>query len=76
MSSECSHFGASEEVHEAYKLELTAKNRVNNNTAHCCTKEALMYHTATWVHQLYVDSNVDLLVESLLHETGHSDGNL
>jgi len=30
-----------------------------------------MYHTATWVHQPYINSNVDLLVESLLHETGH-----
>jgi hypothetical protein len=30
-----------------------------------------MYHAATWVHQPYIDSNVDLLVESLLHETGH-----
>nr|AGM32394.1 cyclin-dependent kinase 2-interacting protein-like protein [Coptotermes formosanus] len=61
----------SEEVYKAYKLELAAKNRVKNNIAHCCTKEALMYYTATWVHQPYIDSHVDLLVESLLQETGH-----
>ncbi|KDR21356.1 cyclin-dependent kinase 2-interacting protein-like [Zootermopsis nevadensis] len=61
----------SDEIYEAYRLELIAKNRVKNNIAHCCTKEALMYHTATWVHQPYIDSNVDLLLESILHETGH-----
>ncbi|PNF17813.1 hypothetical protein B7P43_G05806 [Cryptotermes secundus] len=61
----------SEEVYEAYALELRAKNRVKNNIAHCSTKAAIMYHVATWVHQPYIDTNVDLLVESLLHETGH-----
>jgi hypothetical protein len=76
MSSECSHFRENEVVYKAYKLELTTKNGVNNNIAHCHTEEALMCHTATWVHQLYIDSNVDLLVEGLLQGTGHSDGKL
>jgi hypothetical protein len=74
MSSECSHFRESEEVYKAYELELTAKNGVNNNIAHCHTKEALVCHTATWIHHLYIDSNVYLLVEGLLQKTGHSDG--
>ncbi|XP_069694097.1 cyclin-dependent kinase 2-interacting protein-like isoform X1 [Periplaneta americana] len=61
----------SEEILEAYKCELKIKNKVKRTIAHSTSIEALMYYTALWVHQTDVDSKIDLLVESLLLETGH-----
>ena len=58
------------EICKAYKKELEVKRIVKENIAHSSTKQELKYYIITWVHQPYIDTQTDFLLESLLQETG------
>ncbi|KAJ9588712.1 hypothetical protein L9F63_018004, partial [Diploptera punctata] len=60
-----------DKICDAYKCELKAKRIVKESVAHSRTNQELKYYIITWVHQPYVDSHIELLLESLLQETGH-----
>ncbi|KAJ9575158.1 hypothetical protein L9F63_025891 [Diploptera punctata] len=56
---------------DAYECEVRAKTIVKESVAHSRTNQELKYYIITWVHQPYVDTHIELLLESLLQETGH-----
>nr|CAD7417370.1 unnamed protein product [Timema poppensis] len=57
-------------VSEAYSMECKVKKHVKENIAHSKSKEALMFLMAAWVHQCYIEPEVEVGLEALLHETG------
>ena len=56
-------------LHAVYAKELNLKKEVCRNVAHAETHQSLMFHSASWVHEPYIDSK--MMVEALLLETGH-----
>ncbi|PSN50796.1 Cyclin-dependent kinase 2-interacting protein [Blattella germanica] len=60
-----------DELCSAYSNELKSRIIVKESIAHSSTKEELSYYVITWVHQPFIDSQVEFLLESLLQETGH-----
>lgn len=58
-------------VLDAYESEFNLKVYIKENVAHATTEANLMFFIASWVHQPYIDSSVDISVETLLKETGH-----
>lgn len=55
----------------AYIKELDLKIHIKENVAHSTTAANLMFFVASWVHQPYIDSSVNVSLEALLKETGH-----
>ena len=52
--------------------ELPAKEVIVQNVAHGNSRDMIMFYTATWLHEPYIDwPRVTLLLESMLTETGH-----
>jgi hypothetical protein len=54
-----------------YQLELQVKTVVMETICHARTRDAVMFHSACWLHQPYLDNSAKLLMEGLLLETGH-----
>lgn len=56
------------DIIDSFQKELVVKYSVKDDVAHCKNKESLMVYLATWMYQPFL--SCDLLVESLLLETG------
>ena len=60
---------AFETLHSMHAKELRLKMEVAKAAALGETREVLMFYSASWVHEPYLNSQV--IVQSLLMETGH-----
>ena len=56
-------------LHAMYAKELSLKKEVSRTVAHAETRESLMFHSASWMHQPYIDGK--MMAKALLLETGH-----
>ncbi|XP_033733695.1 cyclin-dependent kinase 2-interacting protein-like [Pecten maximus] len=56
---------------ECYRKEVKLKELLSENVCHVKDRDTMMFYTAAWVHQPYIDSSCILLLESMLTETGH-----
>ncbi|XP_060078939.1 cyclin-dependent kinase 2-interacting protein-like [Ylistrum balloti] len=56
---------------ESYRNELKLKELLSENVCHVKDRDTMMFYTAAWVHQPYIDNSCTLLLESMLTETGH-----
>ena len=56
---------------EMYAEEIKLKRTVMENIAHSVDRDLLMFYSACWVHQPYVDDEAKMFVEAMLLETGH-----
>ncbi|XP_064634674.1 cyclin-dependent kinase 2-interacting protein-like [Lineus longissimus] len=54
-----------------YKKELDLRRTIIENIAHTDDRDLMMFYTSAWLHQPYIDSDTQLLLESCLVETGH-----
>ncbi|XP_063237904.1 cyclin-dependent kinase 2-interacting protein-like [Bacillus rossius redtenbacheri] len=60
----------SSRLSQAYRAELEAKRRVVENVAHGRDEATATYYMALWMHQVYIDTDAELGLESMLLETG------
>ncbi|ESO83523.1 hypothetical protein LOTGIDRAFT_204781, partial [Lottia gigantea] len=58
------------ELHGMYQEELKLKKCLIENVAHASNRKMLMFYSASWIHQPYITSKAELLLDSLLLETG------
>uniref|UniRef100_A0A8D1S389 Cyclin dependent kinase 2 interacting protein n=1 Tax=Sus scrofa TaxID=9823 RepID=A0A8D1S389_PIG len=66
------HFYAvSRRLSDMYGRELSLKRVVAQELAHSTHRDLALSYLAMWLHQPYVDSDSQLLLESMLLETGH-----
>ncbi len=56
---------------DMYCQEVDFKKTVVENVAHSPDRNLLMFYTASWLHQPYIDSDSKLLLGGMLCETGH-----
>ncbi|XP_046545122.1 cyclin-dependent kinase 2-interacting protein-like [Haliotis rubra] len=56
---------------EMYLSELKLKKSIAENVAHAENRQTMMFYSAAWIHQPYVEDSAQMLVESLITETGH-----
>ena len=62
----------SDQLLEMFRDELPAKQVIVQNVAHANSRDMVMFYTATWLHEPYIDwPRATLLLESMLTETGH-----
>ncbi|OWF53131.1 cyclin-dependent kinase 2-interacting protein-like [Mizuhopecten yessoensis] len=59
------------EMLESYRREIKLKELLSKNICHVKDRDCMMFYTAAWLHQPYIDSSCILLLESMLTETGH-----
>ncbi|XP_012274728.1 cyclin-dependent kinase 2-interacting protein [Orussus abietinus] len=57
-------------IYNAYKNEVAVKYSILENVAHDHRESAKMLHLAMWVRQVEIPENINLLLESMLLETG------
>lgn len=62
---------ATVDILDMYQKELELKQLIVENVCHTDDRNTIMFYTAAWVHQPYIDCSGTLLVESMLTETGH-----
>ncbi|GLV46382.1 uncharacterized protein CBL_20724 [Carabus blaptoides fortunei] len=60
-----------ERISQAYRQEYKLKYLIGENIAHVSGKDKLMLYAASWTYQPYIDSDIEMCLESLLTETGH-----
>ncbi|XP_013404602.1 cyclin-dependent kinase 2-interacting protein [Lingula anatina] len=63
-------YNASEELLAMFNRELELKTTIVQNVAHVQNRETLMFYTSAWLHQPYIDKNADILIQSMVVETG------
>lgn len=64
------------EIHEMYRKELEVKHCIKENICHAADRTTIMFYSAAWIHQPYIDNvQADLLLESMLRETEHKTWN-
>ncbi|KAK7103726.1 cyclin-dependent kinase 2-interacting protein-like [Littorina saxatilis] len=56
-------------LHSMYAKELHLKTEIAKTVALAETRESLMFYSAAWMHQPYIDSQ--MMVKAVLMETGH-----
>ncbi|XP_071080068.1 cyclin-dependent kinase 2-interacting protein-like [Haliotis cracherodii] len=56
---------------EMYLSELKLKKSIAENVAHAESRQIMMFYSAAWIHQPYVEDSAQMLMESLITETGH-----
>jgi len=62
----------SDQLLQMYKEELPVKELIVQNIAHGSSRDMIMFYTATWKHEPYIDwPTATLMLESMLTETGH-----
>ena len=61
----------SRKLSEMYAEEIKLKQTVMENIAHSVDRDLLMFYSACWVHQPYIDNEARILLEAMLFETGH-----
>ncbi|XP_062596564.1 cyclin-dependent kinase 2-interacting protein-like [Saccostrea cucullata] len=62
---------AAKELSTMYKKELELKQSIYENVCHADSRDSVMFFTSAWVHQPYIEERADLLLQSMLTETGH-----
>ncbi len=61
----------SRDLHEMYAKELKLKQAVLENVAHASDRDVLMFYTASWTHEPYIERTSAKLLETMLVESGH-----
>ncbi|XP_078589943.1 cyclin-dependent kinase 2-interacting protein-like [Branchiostoma floridae x Branchiostoma japonicum] len=64
-------YEVSVELSEMYSRELKLKQGISENIAHRSDRHTMMFLASSWLHQPYIDNRSELLLESMLVETGH-----
>lgn len=54
-----------------YRKEMKSKELLSENVCHVKDRQTMMFYTAAWVHQPYIDTSCTVYLESMLTETGH-----
>lgn len=62
---------AAEEISVMYLKECELKQVIYENVCHAVSRDSVMFYTSAWVHQPYVEERAELLLQSMLTETGH-----
>lgn len=62
---------AAEEISAMYQKEWKLKQVIYENVCHAISRDSVMFYTSAWVHQPYIEDRVELLLQSMLTETGH-----
>lgn len=58
-------------IADSYEKELSLKCHIKENVAHATDEANLMFFTASWTHQPYLNSaQLDVQLEAMLKETG------
>ena len=53
-----------------FQKELELKETVVQNVAHAKSRDLIMMYSACWIHQAYIDDTKDMLLTSMIKETG------
>ena len=61
---------ASRELLVMYQNELALKETIVHNMAHTSDRDLSMTMVAAWIHEPYIKERADLILESLVQETG------
>ncbi|XP_066280531.1 cyclin-dependent kinase 2-interacting protein-like [Branchiostoma lanceolatum] len=64
-------YEVSAELSEMYHKELKLKQAISENIAHLSDRHTMMFLASSWLHQPYMGNRRDILLESMLVETGH-----
>ena len=56
---------------DMYKEELRLKELIYQNICHAKDRNSMMFYTSSWLHQPYIGDSSEVIMESLLLETGH-----
>ncbi|KAI8488757.1 PREDICTED: cyclin-dependent kinase 2-interacting protein-like isoform X2 [Branchiostoma belcheri] len=64
-------YEVSAELSEMYSKELKLKQAISENIAHQSDRHTMMFLASSWLHQPYIDNRSEILLESMLVETGH-----
>lgn len=62
---------AAEEISVMYLKECELKQVIYENVCHAVSRDSVMFYTSAWVHQPYIEERAELLLQSMLTETGH-----
>ncbi|XP_061174758.1 cyclin-dependent kinase 2-interacting protein-like [Saccostrea echinata] len=62
---------AAKELSTMYQKELEVKQSIYENVCHAVSRDSVMFYTSAWVHQPYIEERADILLQSMLTETGH-----
>ncbi len=62
---------ASRDLHEMYEKELKLKRTIVENIAHTKDRDLIMFYTASWIHEPFLDEKFRDLLEAMVIETGH-----
>ncbi|XP_022333595.2 cyclin-dependent kinase 2-interacting protein-like isoform X2 [Crassostrea virginica] len=62
---------AAEEITAMYQKEWKLKHSIYENICHAISRDSVMFYTSAWVHQPYIQERAELLLQSMLNETGH-----
>ena len=54
-----------------YQKELALKLTIVQNIAHATNQDVAMTMVYAWIHEPYIDEQSELILESLVQETGH-----
>ena len=54
-----------------YQKEWKLKHSIYENICHAISRDSVMFYTSAWVHQPYIQERAELLLQSMLNETGH-----
>jgi hypothetical protein len=54
-----------------YKDEYRLKRLIYENICHVKDRNSMMFYTSSWLHQPYLTDKGQMLLDSLLLETGH-----
>ena len=60
----------SEQLLDMYERELRLKQKIVQNVAHGRDQNMLMSYTTVWLHQPYIDTDSERLLNGMLLETG------
>jgi hypothetical protein len=60
-----------EKLSTMYHKEWELKQSIYENICHVISRESVMFCTSAWVHQPYLEESAELLLQSMLTETGH-----
>jgi len=64
-------YEVSAELLGMYQKELSLKRTIIQNVAHCTDRDVMMFMTSAWINEPYIETRTNMLVDSMLLETGH-----
>ncbi|CAL1526170.1 unnamed protein product [Lymnaea stagnalis] len=59
------------EIHKSFSKEFNFKTELVKQVAHADNRDTMMFYSACWLHQPYVEAQCQDLLQALLKETGH-----